>query len=62
MNVNNGSLCSFTLFYHWLGWEKLQVEYSKNSPQFKSTWKQRSFFYGEEIFIRPSLNLKIQLL
>lgn len=33
MNFNNGFLRSFTLFYHWLVWEMLQVEYSRNSPQ-----------------------------
>lgn len=53
MNVNNSLLCSFTLFYHWLVWEKLQVEYLRNTPQFKSTGKQKFFFWLEEIFIRP---------
>lgn len=23
VNVKNGLICSFTLFYHWLVWEKL---------------------------------------
>lgn len=52
MNVNNGSLCSFTLFYHWLGWEKLQVEYSKKQSSVQKHLETKILFLWRRDFYK----------